>query len=528
MRFTAPLFSLLLTLGFFQLSQAQSTIFKSALDQDLSFKTIVLAEPEDNVKGIYSKPLQEHLQSLVGKYKQWEMVTSNEKQILSIDEFEDNAAAAKNFIKKTRGDSLLGLKITKGPNGLTMKLDLFLGSDGLLLVQKTITDFTAYEISDLRTKLTRLFTDLTEKIPYQGTILSRKNNLVTINVGTNQNFKDGDEFNIVQIIKINRHPKFNFIVSTEKEILGKIKITKSEETLSFASLVLELNENLVQKGMKLNFISFVNYNELAKTEDGKILNDISNRPDSAVAFGQNPKAWRGENPPSFGKIGLLFGLAQYTATNTLNTVGGISAYQPLAANIAINGELWLNPRWFLDMKLKQYVFSVSNPYPASTPEKLNVSSSLAGLSAGYNFLLTEDFFGPKIKTIIGYSNFRSVIDDSAPTALTSLNFSGLSLGLSGSLPLSSDSPVSIGGQFNYYLSSSMSESPVSSGGSGKATISNFNVFLEYLYSNNVNFLGQVNYDLYNASFSGAGTRPDTATSLSHQITTLAVGAEYLF
>ncbi len=528
MRSKAALFLLVLTYGFSLFSLAQTNIFKSAIDDDLSFKTIVLAEPEDNVKGIYAKPLHEHLQTLIAKYKQWETVSLNEKQILSIDEFEDNPTATKNYIKKTRGDSLLGLKITKGPNGLTMKLDLFLGSDGFLLAQQSVSDFTAYEISDLKIKLTRLFTDLTEKIPYQGSVLSRKGNLVTVNVGTNQNFKDGDEFNIVQIIKLNRHPKFNFIVSAEKEILGKIKITKAEEALSFASLILERNENLVQKGMKLNFISFVNYNELAKSEDGKILNDISNRPDSAVAFGKNPKTWRGENPPSFGKIGLLFGLAQYTATNTLNSIGGISAYQPLAASIAINGELWLNPRWFLDMKLKQYVFSFSNPYPASTPEKLNVSSSLAGLSAGYNFLLTDDFFGPKIKTILGYSNFRSVIDDSAPAALTSLNFSGLSLGISGSLPLSNDIPISIGGQFNYYLSSSMSESPVSSGGSAKATISNFNLFLEYLYSNNVNFLGQVNYDLYNASFSGAGTRPDTATSLSHQITTLAIGAEYLF
>jgi hypothetical protein len=80
----------------------------------------------------------------------------------------------------------------------------------------------------------------------------------------------------------------------------------------------------------------------------------------------------------------------------------------------------------------------------------------------------------------------------------------------------------------YYLSTSVDESPVTSGSSSSGHITSFSIFGTYRWTEHMNFRGELMYDLFNASFSGTGTRTNSASSASHTLTTLAGGIEYLF
>jgi hypothetical protein len=256
---------------------------------------------------------------------------------------------------------------------------------------------------------------------------------------------------------------------------------------------------------------------------------LGERADSKVALGDHPTEWVPKESPSLGKFSFMLGLGDYAVNNTLGSVGAVNSSQMPTPSLHLDGELWFTQTWFADLTLRQYLLSLSNGYPGSSPGRISVSSTQTTLQFGYNFLLADDFFGPKFQLLGGYSKFASTVDTSSPPAYTSLSFSGMALGMAGSLPITEELPLTIGAKLMYYLSTSVDESPVTSGSSSSGHITSFSLFGTYRWTEHMNFRGELMYDLFNASFSGTGTRgANSASSASHTLTTLAGGIEYLF
>lgn len=511
-------------------TMAQKTTFISAVDRDLTIKSITALPVFDNLSGIYAKPLSAHLNSLLENDRQWKLITTTADEKITPENLEDDANQVKALLRKSASDAIITTRIAKGPKGISIKMNLFAGQEGLLLAQSTLADFSGFELADLKTQLTEVYTNLKHKLPYDGTILSRKGLLVTIDIGANQGLRDDQQLNVIQIGKIGRHPKFKFLVSSEKEILGKIHLTKVEENLSFGTIESERDEGVVVPGQKLLVINYVNYPVIPATKDGKVIADLNQRQDSSVAFGQQAHEWVPEVTPTYGKVGVLFGLGLYQISNNLSLGGGVSATNTLTPSIRLNGEMWITPNWFGEFILREYIFSVNNPYSGSSPNKLNVSTNQYSLLAGYNFLVADQFFGPKLQLLAGYSKMSSVIDQSTPVAFTNASYGGLELGVGGSFPLALESklPVSIGARLElFFLNPTLEETPVTSG-SATNTVTSFNAFCEYRYSQRMNVKGMVLYDSFSSSLTGSGSRTESASSISHTMTTFAGGIEFLF
>lgn len=508
----------------------QSTILKSAIDNSVTVKTVTIAPFQDNVSQIYGKPLTGQMKAIVESDRQWDLRTFPDTIKNTPEEFEDQPSLVKAALKKAGTDAMITARVTKGPQGVNIRMNLFLANDGLVFVQESLQDFSGFEITDLRNQLELMFKKMKSRMPYAGFVMSRKGQLVTMNVGKNHGVREGMDLSVIQMIKLNRHPKFKFLISAEKEIIGRIKLDKVEEALSFGTLTLERSENVVQPGMKVMTTEFVEYPATPVTGDGKILDDLGQRPDSQVAFGNGqPREWVPETTPSFGKVGVMLGIGSYAISNTLRSVGGVDGSSNFTPSIHLDGELWLTRNWFMSLGLKQFVSQISNGYPGSSPGKINVSSMQTTLQAGYSFLMADQFYGPKIQVLGGYSKMQATVDDSSPTAFTSMNFGGMALGLAGSFPVSEETPITLGAKLMYYLTTSVDESPVSSGSSSSAKISTFSGFGTYKYTEHINLRGEIMYDLFSASFSGTGSRgADSATSASHTLTTVAAGVEYLF
>ncbi len=519
--FLLPVFITSVTFG-------QSTILKSPVDSALSIKTVVVAPVFDNVSSIYAKPLTAQLRNIVNNDHQWDLRSWPENIKTPPEELEDRPDSVKAALKKASSDALVSTRLTKGPNGISIRMNLFLASDGLLLAQETLSDYSGFEISELRNQLESLYQKLKAKLPYSGIILSRKGQQITINMGSQVGVSENAELSIIQIIKVNRHPRFQFVVSTEKEVIGRIHIDKVEADLSFGTLILERSENVVQPGMKLIPIRFVAYPGALKGGDGKSVNDLSQRADGQLMLGDHPREWVPQGAPTFGKVGLMIGLGSYAVSNTLSTVGAVESASSFTPSIHIDAELWLTTNWFFNVNLRQYIFILENAYPGSSPGRLSGSTLITNLNFGYNFLLDDQFFGPKFQLMGGFMKASSLIDTTSPVAFTSMNFGGMAIGLGGSFPVSPEVPVTLGAKMLYFLSNSFDEGPLTSGETSSGKITTFSVYGTYRFSEHVNFKGELMYDLFSASFSGTGTRTDSASSASHTLTTLAGGVEYLF
>lgn len=509
---------------------AKSATFRSSVDDDLTLKTITVVPMTDNVDGIYSKSLTVQLEAIVDDDNQVQRVAWSGKKNFNPETLEETPKEVQSIQKNHAVDGVLAARLTKGAQGITIKLDLFVGKSGQLLVQETLTDYPGFEINDLRTQLNLLYQKVRSRLPYSGSILSRKGQVVTIDLGTTQGLRDGDFVDAIQVLKLNRHPRFNFLISADKTILGKLKITKAEQHLSFAEITMEREPNALNVGTKLIPVAFLKYPSIPVAGDGKSAEGLNQRDDRDLVLGDNPGEWVPRAAPTFGKIGLMFGLGNYSIKNNLATSGSVQGTSTIMTpSLHLDGEMWLTKEYFASLNIRQFIFSVENELSGSSPSKLNASTSQYTLQFGYNILLTEDFFGPKFQALFGYSKMTGTIDDSTPTALTSMDFNGIALGFGGYFPLEdSDMPIGLGAKFLYYLNPGLSERPVTSGSSNKPNMTSFSLYGDYQLNSYLRAKGELSYDYFSATFSGTGTRPERATSGSHAIMTFAGGIEYLF
>jgi hypothetical protein len=511
-----------------QKEPAQNKIFVSDLDKSLSLTSIAVIPMVDNVSGVYAPVLTTTIFESLDSAHRWNVKTSSKNAIP--EDLETNPKQVQALMKAQGVDGLIAGRVSKGPRGLYLKLGLYVGAEGLPVAFESLNNYEGFETADLKAQTKILLQKLLTKLPYQGQVLSRKGELITISMGSKAGLKQGLELTVTQVIKINRHPKFKFILGTDNLTLGKIRIEKVEDSLSFASVVSERTTGAIATGAKVSWDQFVSYHPMMETPDGKMMPAENGNSEAQAAFGDHPKEWTPEVAPTFGKVGFMFGLGSVSMNNSLATTTS-SGSSSVAPSLHVNGEMWFTPNWFANARMDTWVFTVSNGYSGSTPNSLNVSARELVLNGGYNFLLDDDFYGPKFSVTMGYAQLSTAVDGSTPTAFESTTYSGLNLGLGGEFPIPVETwrfPLFIGGRLNYFLSPSLSETPTSSGAGSSSSMASFAATFNHRIRETVNVHAELDFDSMSSSFSGTGARTPIGNSSSQTLTTLAAGVEYLF
>ncbi|WP_413576512.1 hypothetical protein ACLVWU_00560 [Bdellovibrio sp. HCB290] len=499
--------------------------YVSPVDQDLAIKSIVLVPTTDNIGGIYSRPVEEQLRQQLNEDKQWSLQSYPKNLDIKSELLDEAPAQVQKLLQAAKANAALTTKIIRGPRGISITMTLFVGRDGFPLLQESLVDYKGFDTADIKTQASILLSNIKNRMPFRAEILSRRGQQVTLNLGSNYGLKMDSRVSVVQIIKVNRHPKLNFMVSTEKEVLGRVKLFKVEPYLSFGYIELEKDPGVITVGSKVMPDEFVKYSTPVTTPSGKILTDITTRPDKDVAFGDDPKEWAPEPPPQYGKVEVLAGFSSYSQNTKLTTptAQSVSGNANLAPNLLVRGELWINPEWYVGLSLRQSVFSIDNGLPGSTPGSLNTSMSQYSVTGGYNFLLSNDFFGPKIQLSAGYQDTNFKIDDSTPVAFTSNKYGGLMISLGGSFPLGPEIPMELGGKFDLFMNPTMSESP-NSGSGTSSTINSFSFFGSYRLKPKFAIKGELLFENFSSDYKSTADR----STVSHKMTTFLGGIEYLF
>lgn len=504
--------------------------FLGDVDAGITINKVLLMPVTDNVKGIYSTPVEEELKSLLDKNLKWLRIDFNSaspaKEKWSANSFEGNSELVKQIGTAHSADGVITANISKGPAGINAQLQLFLSKDGLPLAEETFKSPTMFETSDVRSEFKSALERLEAKMPYQGMILSRKGQSITVNMGTKENLKVNDELPVILILKINRHPRLKFAIGSEKEIIGRIKIFKVDTGLSFGNIIFEKESGVVAVGSKVLSKAFVSYPVPMVGADGKLVEGLSNRNDQDVSFGNNPKEWHDYSRPQYGRVGLFVGNSFYNHNTNLNTIGGIAASSSISPNIALKGELWITSELILDYKIRQSVFSITNNLGGSSSGSVNMSLNQYGVGAKYSLLMTDDFFGPKWNIGGGFTQTKFDVDNTTPLTYTSNNFGGLHFNLGGQFPLNDEMPFLLGAEFVYYLTKTLAEG--TSSGSASSEITSFEVYADYLLNSRNTLRGEIIFENYSGKMSGTGSRTYPATSTSHRLTTINLGYNWLF
>lgn len=508
---------------------ATGGVYKSEVDELLTIQSVSVLPFLDNVQGIYARPLENYFIEYIGQMHRWDMVPMQTAgPIMSPEELEDDLNATKQLAAGIKADAFFATRISKGPNGITIIMDLFLTKDGKLLTKSSVKDSKRFDLNDLKEQLVELLNKILVQIPYQGRVLSRDGQRVTVNIGKKDGIQANQVVSVVQIITANRHPKFNFIINTEKEIIGRIKILKVDDSLSFGQIIAEKEKGTVQKNAKIAGLDFVTYPAKDTLDDPNGTADLNQRPDSPVSFGDNPQAWTPKKLPGFGQVGARLGNAFYTGSMQLDGPGGIEASTKIAPSIFLDGELWLTPKYSVHAGFKQGIIPITNPRPGSTPSDLNQSLTAYELLFGYNFRFSPSIWGPSLELLLGYMTYKMYVDDSSPRGLTTMEYNGFKAGGRGQFPVGNDERWMGGVELFMIFMPKLNESPVTSGASSDSNINMFGIFATRKLSENMKLLFKLDFEQYTTNFSGNGTRTETATSASQRLTTFSGGLYYLF
>lgn len=498
--------------------------FISEADQLVTIRRIALLPVTDNIDGIYSKPIQEKLKQILSEEHRFDYIDSTFVGTLPTPQtLAEDEKQTKQLIENAQVDAVIAVKVARNPGGITLNMSLFLRSDGKLLAQQILKDYPKADIKDLEAQTANLYTKLLETIPYQGVVLSRKGEQVTLNIGSRDGIRPGQVVTPILVLVLKRHPKLNFLVSAEKEVLGKIRIEKTDETLSFGTVIAERERGVIQKLTKVGGLDFVTYDAPRLGQSPNI-----NPSEEKVVFGENPKEWVPMDPPTLGKIGFLFGLGTFSYNTKLSSSGAQDGKSSLFPSIVLHGEMWLTQNWTIFTDIFQGVAAVDNPHPTSSPRQLNVALRKYSLNFGYNFLVKGDFFGPKVMPYLGFSRYTAEIDSSSPLIYTTTTYSGMLLGLLGTMPISDDRKFDVGANVSLYLFPTLAELPDSSGATTENNINQFGIFGGMKISENVRGKAMLDFELYSTTFSGRGTRSQTAESSSQRMVILGAGIDWLF
>ncbi len=506
-----------------------TTSYISVDDEDITLRSIAVSNGKDNVQAIYSKPLSEYLSSLIEHDHFLDTSPVINPSTLDLNELRSNTKLTSEVINKNHADGLIHLQITKGPMGLLMELGLFTKKSGRLWAYAENLIKDSLDLENTKKIVQSMYTQIMNQIPYQGMILSRTGTRVTLNKGSLSKTPVDQDIAVIQVIGVTRHPQFQFVTHIQKEIIGKIRITKVDEKISFGYIIFEKEPQSIQPGFKVLLREPIYYPDLATSKNEDVVDYLLKRSDGQTMMRGDSHEWAPLNNPTFGRAHVLFGIGQLAASTNLSTEGGQQASTLLAFNAQVDADLWITKKWYLRAGLNQGSAQINNPLSGSAPSKLNYSLQNLKAALGYDFEISPSIYGPRMQAMLGYTQFNAKITESTPVAYTSTLFSGLGFGLAGYLPWYDETTRwGFGAELWYHLAPKISETPVSSGSPQQTQIVELSGSAHYLWKPNLSWIGKLTFDTFNSSFSGAGTRSQATTSSDLSWIRLNAGMEYLF
>lgn len=512
-------FKFLIVILFFFASSAHAKLnvksdsyYKSAVDQLLTIKSIAVLPFTDNTKGIYSKPFQSFVKNWVEENPKWalsEMQTLG--RVPSLGELENNPEQVKKYARNSKADAFITGKAIRTESGLNIYLGLFIANDGLLIAKEDIKNISQADLKGLNSPFKTILNKLLKHLPYDGMILSRKDKLVTLNLSKADGIMNGQDLTVASIIQIERHPKFNFIISNEKTILGKLRVKKVDDSLTFAEIVVEKEQGSIQKDSKIVGSNFVSYGNKMMTNYDPSQSGGSNGGGNTTR-GQR---WRPVMPPSFGKAEVTFGLGLLKATN-----GDSFSENNVYPSVTFDGEIWINDFWSVHALTKQGIATLADPNGGSD---FSVHTSSYEILGGYNYRM-GGAYGTKIEVLAGYAQHSTKVDGASPSTFTSAKYSGIKIGGDIQTPITDGNDILAGASVFLFLKPHLKEQPNPSGRSSDSSITMFKAYGLKKFRENLYILGALNYDLYSTSFD----RRITASSASQRDLTFNLGVNYFF
>ena len=238
-----------------------------------------------------------------------------------------------------------------------------------------------FSFDEIRGGLQSALDRMIAKLPFKAMVTGRDNASLTVNLGTSSGLKPGDTLVIGTIDEAKRHPLLKEIVDWRMTATGKAIVEQTEDGIAFARVEEEESGRNISRYQKII--------QVIPRPSGGDKPEIVHEKDQLTTL---------DDPPTLGWAGVSLGFGSYSRQFSSLTATDAREGGGTAIVLSGEGQLWLTREWFAEMRLGYGFWGYSHNSVSTGAETLSGGSGSLfqfKLAAGYNYLVTGDFFGPK-------------------------------------------------------------------------------------------------------------------------------------
>lgn len=389
-------------------------------------------------------------------------ILSNYKNNLSVHL--ENKSVLKIISEKTRAGSMIKIDIKNDLKGVVVGIKIFgaNGEDIYLKEKASLNSDDVYLISQTIKNWMNVFDKI---IPYDGKIIGILGNQFVVDFGKMTGIKTLSNIKVMRPVGKKKHPLLKEIVAWD---------TKEVATAKLFHITDYQSQGKVQR---YNSSGHLRIGDWVSLTDGSQVEKIENE----VISDQN----------TFGRLGRvnLYAILGAGSESVLKSTGDTNKIGGLLVGAEVSAEIWATRSILAMVRISKKTGSYSQKEGDNNIKSNSASISNFDILFGYRFLPLGFFYGPRVDIYGGYGKNSYDIDNSVDEGIVGASYSGLKLGVRGSIPLRKLFRAFI--DLDFKISPNYKENADVYGSADSVSSYRIEVGGEYVYKPRMNILGSI-------------------------------------
>jgi len=402
-----------------------------------------------NILGQYSKSLESHLSN---------------KDVLKV------------IADKTKAGTLIRVNLQLQAGTTDVRVEI-LGENG---EDKYFKEQTLLKSNDssLIAQTVKNWLDVYEKtIPYDGRVKGVLGDQFTIDIGKKSHLFNGSEIIIERPTTKRQHPLLKEIVDYQTDKIAEAKVFDVGDTQAQAKVT-------SYEGLKK--LKIEDWVKVRASEQRKAIEQVT--------YSEKEK----EDYGKLGTIGLFIDVGNSSLTRTGSSESSMTGLYP---GVDIETEIWATRNIWCGLDIAKKFGVYKKDLGSFSSESNTSTNTTTRIKFGYKYLPMGFFYGPQVDAYVGYASYDYGLSTNTTDSLTNFTYSGLLMGIRGSIPLVESFRLYM--LFDFLMTSTYKEK-VRIFGSDESS-SNYRIEFggQYIFEPNISFASGLSVISNKANFTGA-------------------------
>lgn len=389
----------------------------SAYAENFSMRKCMLLPITDTAGNSLGYKIFENLEKRLKRDGWCDYVSSSEvigifsKYREKLNQYLNDENVLKTVASRLKVGTMIRVSLQYDIDKVTIKFDV-IGENGVDVYMSEKTIINEIHVDPIMTAINNWIELYEETIPYDGKVLGVLGDQITFSFPKSKNIVVGQDITIKRLKNKKRHPLLKKIVEWDSLMLAKGKVFNTARGQALGVVKVYTTNKKLEVG---------DWITLEKLDPSKI---------------QGTRKFKQYEENKFGKLGemaISFTTSSHSTSSSLST--GTAKMGGFLYGISLAAEAWVTRNYFAVGEFSRRVGNMTKQGGSPSSTSAGQSAGTLRIGAGYKYLPMGFFYGPQVDLYTGYVKYSYQVDKSAADGFGANSFSGLYVGVGGSIPL---------------------------------------------------------------------------------------------